>query len=90
MMATFSFTSLLVALRLFLLASAAPAPFSEIRAANITMGPHTQAASASSYWLSSIARQGTVAYGSAGFQIFRNVKDFGARGDGMFYLSSLF
>ncbi|EHL02584.1 putative Glucan 1,3-beta-glucosidase [Glarea lozoyensis 74030] len=44
--------------------------------------PEAQNVAASSYWLSSIARQGTIGYGTAGYQIFRNVKDFGARGDG--------
>lgn len=35
----------------------------------------------SSYWLASIKRQGTVAFGSSGaYQIYRNVKDFGAKG----------
>ncbi|TAQ87041.1 hypothetical protein B7494_g4617 [Chlorociboria aeruginascens] len=62
-----------LALHFFFLASAAPAPFPS---------PAADAATASSYWLSSITRQGTVAYGDASFQIFRNVKDFGAVGDG--------
>ncbi|POS83598.1 Pectin lyase-like protein [Erysiphe pulchra] len=34
------------------------------------------------WWLSQIARKGTVAYGSPGYQVYRNVKDFGAKGDG--------
>lgn len=33
--------------------------------------------------MASIQRQGTVAFGSSGYQIFRNVKDFGAKGDGV-------
>jgi glucan 1,3-beta-glucosidase len=37
---------------------------------------------ASGYWVESIQRQGTVAFGTAGYQLFRNVKDFGAKGDG--------
>ncbi|KFY22052.1 hypothetical protein V493_06885 [Pseudogymnoascus sp. VKM F-4281 (FW-2241)] len=37
---------------------------------------------ANSYWQSDIKRQGKVAYGDSSFQIFRNVKDFGAKGDG--------
>ena len=37
---------------------------------------------AGSYWQSDIKRQGTVAYGDSTFKIFRNVKDFGAKGDG--------
>ncbi|KAF1811435.1 glucan 1,3-beta-glucosidase GLUC78 precursor [Eremomyces bilateralis CBS 781.70] len=35
------------------------------------------------YWVSNIERKGTVAYGNADFKIFRNVKDYGARGDGV-------
>lgn len=72
-MATFSLISLFVALRLFLLISAAPTPASV---------PQVNAAAASSYWLSSIARTGTVAFGDSAHQVFRNVKDFGAKGDG--------
>jgi hypothetical protein len=69
-MTSFSIISLIVALRLFLLVAASPVPDTSVSAA------------ASSYWLSSITRQGTVGFGSSGFQIFRNVKDFGAKGDG--------
>ncbi|KAH8589966.1 pectate lyase superfamily protein-domain-containing protein [Bisporella sp. PMI_857] len=72
-MAIFSITSLIVALRLFSTISAAPTP--------IPQGTNSGTA-ASSYWLASIARQGTVAYGDSGHQVFRNVKDFGAVGDG--------
>ncbi|KAF4991871.1 hypothetical protein FDECE_13898 [Fusarium decemcellulare] len=36
----------------------------------------------SSWWLATIERQGAVAYGSADYKIFRNVKDYGAKGDG--------
>lgn len=37
--------------------------------------------SSSSYWVANIKRQGTVAFGSStDYQIFRNVKDFGAKG----------
>ena len=70
-MVTFSFFSLLVTLRLFLLVSGAPAPM-----------PEAQDVAASSYWVSSIARQGTIGYGTAGYTIFRNVQEFGAKGDG--------
>ncbi|CAG8978299.1 hypothetical protein HYALB_00005885 [Hymenoscyphus albidus] len=72
-MAVFSLISLLVTLRLFLLVSGIPAP---------APVPAAGDAAATSYWLSSIQRRGTVAYGDASFQIFRNVKDFGAKGDG--------
>ncbi|PYH45642.1 exo-beta-1,3-glucanase Exg0 [Aspergillus saccharolyticus JOP 1030-1] len=37
----------------------------------------------SSYWVADITRQGSVPFGnSSSYQIFRNVKDFGATGDG--------
>jgi glucan 1,3-beta-glucosidase len=32
------------------------------------------------YWLASIPRNGKVAYGDSSFQIYRNVKEFGAKG----------
>jgi glucan 1,3-beta-glucosidase len=35
------------------------------------------------FWMSSIQRQGTVPYGSADYQVFRNVKTCGAKGDGV-------
>jgi glucan 1,3-beta-glucosidase len=73
-MASFSIITLFVALRLLLLVSGAPAP--------IPVPDAGDAAAGSSYWLASITRQGTVAYGTAGYQIFRNVKTFGAIGDG--------
>ncbi len=38
------------------------------------------AAAADGYWLASIPRNGKVAYGDSNFQIFRNVKEFGAVG----------
>lgn len=40
----------------------------------------TQDVALSSYWISDIKRQGIVAFGESDFQIFRNVKDFGAKG----------
>ncbi|KAH7171875.1 pectate lyase superfamily protein-domain-containing protein [Fusarium sp. MPI-SDFR-AT-0072] len=43
---------------------------------------YSAAAAAGSWWLSDIKRQGAVAYGSADYKIFRNVKDYGAKGDG--------
>jgi glucan 1,3-beta-glucosidase len=72
-MTTFSILTLFVALRLFLFVSAAPTPGTAV----------SDAAEASSYWLSSITRQGTVPFGASGYQVFRNVQDFGAKGDGM-------
>lgn len=39
--------------------------------------------SSTTYWVSNIKRQGVAAFGAGGYQVFRNVKDFGARGDGV-------
>ncbi|KAL1994135.1 hypothetical protein VTN49DRAFT_2804 [Thermomyces lanuginosus] len=44
--------------------------------------PQADASAASDYWVASIKRQGVAAFGNADYQIFRNVKDFGAKGDG--------
>ncbi|RMD40183.1 hypothetical protein DV735_g4966, partial [Chaetothyriales sp. CBS 134920] len=42
-----------------------------------------QADTFSDYWLANIKRQGSVAYGNdASYQVYRNVKDYGAVGDG--------
>lgn len=38
---------------------------------------------ASTYWMADIKRQGVAAYGDRNHRIFRNVRDFGARGDGV-------
>jgi glucan 1,3-beta-glucosidase len=38
---------------------------------------------ADSFWMANIQRQGTVAFGSSGYQVYRNVMDFGAKGDGV-------
>ncbi|KAH8650653.1 glycoside hydrolase family 55 protein [Tricladium varicosporioides] len=35
------------------------------------------------YWLEGIQHQGISAFGPGGYQVFRNVKDYGARGDGV-------
>ncbi|EPE10802.1 glycoside hydrolase family 55 protein [Ophiostoma piceae UAMH 11346] len=37
----------------------------------------------SGYWVETIARNGAPAFGDASYQIYRNVKDFGAKGDGV-------
>ncbi|KAL2074490.1 hypothetical protein VTL71DRAFT_8268 [Oculimacula yallundae] len=60
---------------LLLVVNGAPAPVPAAAGAEV-------AAAAGGYWLESIPRQGTVGYGTAGYQVFRNVKDFGAKGDG--------
>ncbi|KAJ5054763.1 uncharacterized protein L3040_001027 [Drepanopeziza brunnea f. sp. 'multigermtubi'] len=73
-MAAFSMFVIVAAFFLLLVAGA-PAPLAS-PATNVSV------AGSSSYWLASIARQGTVAYGDSAFKVFRNVKDFGAKGDG--------
>ncbi|KAL8845804.1 MAG: hypothetical protein Q9221_009057 [Calogaya cf. arnoldii] len=75
-MLTISSLALFVALRFLLLLIAPTSP------AEAVPLDESQSASPSSYWLSNIKRQGKVAYGDSNFQIFRNVKDFGAKGDG--------
>jgi glucan 1,3-beta-glucosidase len=44
------------------------------------LNEHTLQSRASSYWVNTIARQGTVWQGTAGYQIYRNVMNFGAKG----------
>jgi glucan 1,3-beta-glucosidase len=39
---------------------------------------------AASYWLENITHQGISAFGPSGYQVFRNVKDFGAKGTFLF------
>ncbi|KAF5873393.1 putative glycoside hydrolase family 55 protein [Botrytis fragariae] len=75
-MASFSIISILLALRFFFIVSGAPTPVPTDAVASTT-------AASSSYWLASIQRQGIAPFGDASYQIFRNVKDFGAVGDGV-------
>ncbi|KAJ4199814.1 hypothetical protein NW759_016024 [Fusarium solani] len=76
-------TASLLALRLFSLPVSAapqvPAPSAAVPVA----APEYGVSAADSWWLAFIERQGAVAYGgSADYKIFRNVKDYGAKGDG--------
>ena len=41
------------------------------------------AAPSDPYWLQNIQHQGTAPYAPSGYAVFRNVKDFGAVGDGV-------
>jgi glucan 1,3-beta-glucosidase len=41
---------------------------------------HLQQRDAASYWYESIPHQGISAFGPSGYEVFRNVKDFGAKG----------
>lgn len=81
-MASFSIFSLLFALQALLLVSGLPAGTSINSNGNGTSSGTTGAAS--SFWMSSISRQGTVAFGTSGYKVFRNVMDYGAKGDGKF------
>lgn len=75
-MLTISSIALFAALRFLLLLIAPTSP-----AAAVPLDqPNSHPSTSSSYWLADIKRQGTVAYGDANFQVFRNVKDFGAKG----------
>ncbi|EJT80809.1 hypothetical protein GGTG_00803 [Gaeumannomyces tritici R3-111a-1] len=40
-------------------------------------------ATVEAYWLGDISHQGRAPYAPAGYSVYRNVKDFGARGDGV-------
>ncbi|KAG5972701.1 hypothetical protein E4U55_000744 [Claviceps digitariae] len=68
----------LLALRLFSLPiSAAPGPA-------VQQGASSQAvATNSNWWMANIPRQGKPAFGATNFKVFRNVKDYGAKGDGI-------
>ncbi|KAG6906321.1 hypothetical protein DXG01_014496 [Tephrocybe rancida] len=48
----------------------------------VPLGSGTSA-SGDAYWMQNIKHQGISAFGPAGYQVFRNVKDFGAKGDGV-------
>ena len=65
------------------------AAFFALRLLTLTLTPtSTQAAPAptsqnpSTYWIADIKRQGTVPFGKSDFKIYRNVKEYGAKGDG--------
>lgn len=48
-----------------------------------TPSPQAEDAPSGTYWLAEIERQGQPAFGAPNYQVFRNVKDFGAVGDGV-------
>lgn len=60
-------------------------PTALVGAVPVTSNTHELAVSkqaASSYWVANIKRQGTVPFGgSSNYEVFRNVKDFGAMGE---------
>ncbi|KAI9814260.1 MAG: hypothetical protein M1827_003426 [Pycnora praestabilis] len=86
-MFTFSTIALFVALRFLLLLTSGSSPAGALPAPQYSSNTTTPAAgpSSSTYWVSIIQRQGTVAFNSnaSSYKIFRNVKtDCGAAGDG--------
>ncbi|CAI7581755.1 unnamed protein product [Penicillium pancosmium] len=42
-----------------------------------------RATSGSSYWLANLEQRGTSPYALSGYKVWRNVKDYGAKGDGV-------
>lgn len=65
-------TTILLATRLFSLSAAAPAPQND--GGNVAQ---------SDWWFANIEREGEATFGAEGYQVFRNVKEFGAVGDGV-------
>jgi glucan 1,3-beta-glucosidase len=47
---------------------------------NQANGFYVQERDAATYWYESIAHQGISAFGPSGYKVFRNVKDYGAKG----------
>lgn len=76
-------TSLVLALSM-LLTSIVPAVSGLGSSCTSPLGSGT-AAAGDPFWLQNIKHQGSSAYNSnpSGYQVFRNVKDFGAKGDGV-------
>jgi len=52
----------------------------DVPASQPVPGVHTDSAAASSYWYENIAHQGISAFGPSGYTVYRNVKDYGAKG----------
>lgn len=79
-MVTFSTAALFLALRALLLSVST----SPVEAVPVTSSVTNQkaASTTSSYWVANIQRQGTVAFGNSSYQVFRNVQDYGATGNG--------
>ncbi|KAI8958788.1 glycoside hydrolase family 55 protein [Daldinia sp. FL1419] len=57
--------------------------FSGVAGAGLSATTELQVgAAASNYWVADIKRQGVAAFGQPNYKVFRNVKDYGAKGDG--------
>ncbi len=86
-MVTFSANALLLTLSVFLqVTPLAAAPVAQAASTSVPYGNSTAPPSGStSYWMGSIKHQGVAAFNpaKASYQVFRNVKDLGAKGDGV-------
>lgn len=77
------FTAAILAMQTVSGAVAAPQDVSMNTQVGINSARALEAAAGSNWWLANVKRQGTVAYsGNAGYKVYRNVKDYGAVGDG--------
>ncbi|KAF4635475.1 hypothetical protein G7Y89_g2624 [Cudoniella acicularis] len=52
-------------------------------AGNGTQSSHVEKRQSTPYWYEMITHQGISAFGPSGYQVYRNVKDYGAKGDGV-------
>ena len=81
-MVTFSAAALLLTLRVLLL-SFSTSPVEAVPVTSNTTSHNRVASTSSSYWLANIHRQGTAAFGDPSYKVFRNVQEYGAKGDGL-------
>jgi len=73
-MAILSLSALFGALQLF---------SNVVQSAPIASTNNTQSVvAATTFWLPQIQKQGVAAFGKPGYVVYRNVKDYGAKGDG--------
>lgn len=84
-MASFSIKTMLLLVQCLVLlgvVNAVPTPLDLQVEPKLDIAP----AAASDYWVGSIKRQGAVAFGNGtDYQVYRNVKDFGAKGKNELY-----
>jgi len=67
-----------------------PQPNSYPESTNDTSSPSTNQTASSSYWLEDIKHQGISAFNPNNYTVFRNVKDYGAKGVNILSLCSQF
>lgn len=82
-MLTFSAAATLVAFRLLATVLMSNSPAAAIPVASPSdVASSSPATGSSGYWMGNIKRQGSVPFGDASYKVYRNVKDYGAKGDG--------